>query len=244
MKYGIFGDVHGNLAAFEAVWKALNTAGCEKFICTGDVTGYGPQPHECIQRVRETGAVCVLGNHDEYVANLLDTHLAKLDVDIRQTIEWMRSTLPMEDIRWLGGLPLHVETDGFTVVHGMLGPKHWGYVTNTETLLAHFAYQKTAVCFNGHTHMPIYGCQLPDRPPMIDFLTRAVTVPSTARVLINPGGVGQPRDRDARAACCTYDSVTREVRPIRVEYDVAATQNLMRELKLPVRFIERLAFGK
>ena len=243
MKYGIFGDIHGNLAACDVVLAALKTAGCEKFICTGDVTGYGPQPHECVQRVREIGAACVLGNHDEYVSNLLDTQLARLDVDIRQTVEWMRSTLPMEDVRWLAGLPLFRDVDGLTVVHGMLGPRHWGYVTNIETLTAHLPHQKTAVCFNGHTHMPIYGCQLPGRPATIDFL-RTTTVPSTAKVLINPGGVGQPRDRDPRAACCVYDSVTREVRPIRVEYDVEATQRLMRELNLPIRFIERLALGR
>jgi predicted phosphodiesterase len=243
MKYGIFGDIHGNMAALEAVLKALREAGCQKLICTGDVTGYGPCPHECIARVRESGAVCVLGNHDEYVANLLDSHLAKLDADTRNVIEWMRATLPMEDIRWLASLPVSVESDGFTVLHGMLGPQHWGYVTNVPTLTAHFTHQATPIAFNGHTHLPLYGCQMPGKSPTIDFL-RTTIVPPHAKVLINPGGVGQPRDRDPRAACCVYDTETRQVHPVRAEYDIAATQAMMRQSGLPERFAERLALGK
>ncbi len=243
MKYGIFGDIHGNLAALDAVLKALGDAGCQKLVCTGDVTGYGPSPHECIQRVRECGAVCVLGNHDEYVTNLLDSHMARLDADTRNVIEWMRATLPLEDVRWLNALPIHTIVDGFTVLHGMLGPQHWGYVTNSATLAAHFVHQTTQIAFNGHTHLPLYGCLLPGKPPTVDFLRSAV-IPVQAKVLVNPGGTGQPRDRDPRASCCVYDDKLREVRILRADYDVAATQALMSQQGLPQRFIDRLAVGK
>jgi diadenosine tetraphosphatase ApaH/serine/threonine PP2A family protein phosphatase len=244
MKIGIFGDVHGNLAALEAVLSALHDAGCHSLVCTGDMVGYGPAPAECVRRVRESGAACVLGNHDEYATDVLGNQLERLDADTRATIEWARNRMPMDDLKWLASLPLKREVEGFTVVHGALGPQHWAYIVNRENLLTHFAHQKTLLCFNGHTHLPLYCAQAaPAQPPEMDFLKTTV-LPAGGRVLVNPGSVGQPRDRDPRAACCVYDVVAGAVHPLRVPYDIAATQALMRSSGLPERFTTRIAVGR
>ena len=66
MKFGIMGDVHGNLVALRAVLASLRGVPCERILCTGDLVGYGPCPGECVELVREAGLECVLGNHDEY----------------------------------------------------------------------------------------------------------------------------------------------------------------------------------
>lgn len=244
MKIGVFGDVHGNLAALEAVLRALREAGCERLVCTGDIVGYGAEAAACLHRIRQSGAECVLGNHDEYATDVLGDQLSRLDNDTRATIEWARNTIPMEDLRWLASLPLKREVDGFTVVHGALGAQHWAYIVNRQNLLEHLAHQKTLLCFNGHTHLPLYCSRAsPQQTPDMDFLKTTV-LPGAGQVVVNPGSVGQPRDRDPRAACCVYDVVAGAVHPLRVPYDIAATQAQMRAAKLPERFIARLALGR
>lgn len=243
MKIGVFGDIHANLAALEAVLAALHEAGCETLVCTGDIVGYGPSPAECVHLVRSRGIPCVLGNHDEYATDILGDRLEKLDADTRLTIEWVRKVVPMEELRWLSTLPLKLEMEGFSVVHGSLGPQHWAYTVNRQNVAEHFAHQKTALSFNGHTHLPLFCRARENAPPDMDFLKTTV-LPNQGKVLVNPGSVGQPRDRDPRAACCVYDTMAGSVHPVRVPYDIAATQALMRAVKLPERFIARIEVGR
>jgi len=242
MKIGVFGDIHANLAALEAVLAALRAAGCETLVCTGDIVGYGASPAECIRLIRTHGIPCVLGNHDEYATDILGDALGKLDPGTRATIEWARTVVPFEDLRWLSSLPLKLEMEGFWVVHGSLGPQHWAYTVNGPNVIEHFAHQKTALSFNGHTHLPLF-CQMRENAaPEMEFLKTTV-LPSQGKMLVNPGSVGQPRDRDPRAACCVYDTMAGSVHPLRVPYDIAATQALMRSANLPERFIARIESG-
>ena len=243
MKIGVFGDVHSNLAALEAVLAAMKEADCHKLICTGDVIGYGPSPRECLQRVRDSGAVCVLGNHDDYVTDMFDQHIQKLDADTRQLVEWTRTQLAMDELKWLATHPLHTVVDDATVLHGMLGPHPWNYIINPQQLEIHFQHQKTALAFCGHSHLPLYGFQKPGQPAVLDFLKTHV-IPADVKVLVNPGAVGQPRDHDSRAAFCIWDTATHSIQPKRGPYDLADTQARIRAAGLPERFAARLELGK
>jgi len=243
MKVGVFGDVHANLPALRAVLAALDEAGCDELICTGDVVGYGPSPAECIAVLRERGVACVLGNHDKYVTLIMDPALDRLDPDTRAVIDWTQSVLSMDDLRWLAELPLRLDFEGFCVVHGSLGRRRWQYLVDERALAEHFAHQKKPLAFSGHSHLPIIGLQAPDRPPRMTFLKKG-PLPRNVKVVINPGSVGQPRDRDPRAACVVYDADEHFIQPLRVEYDIAQTQELMRKAGLPERFIKRLAEGR
>jgi len=243
MKFGIFGDVHANLAAFQAVLGALRNAGCDQLLCTGDIVGYGPSPVECLHLIREQNIPCVFGNHDEYVTALFGPGLEKLGSDVKASIQWSQNQLAMDDLKWLAQLPRHLEYDTFSVIHGALGPNPWMYIVNRDNLQDHFTHQKKPLTFNGHTHLPLLGFQREGMPAEMDFL-RTTTLPAANRILINSGSVGQPRDRDPRAACCIYDTDKNSVHPLRVPYDIAATQALIRAANLPERYALRLAEGK
>ena len=62
-------------------------------------------------------------------------------------------------------------------------------------------------------------------------------------MIINPGGVGQPRDGDPRASYAIYDSEARQIRLYRVSYDIDATQAKMIECGLPMPLAARLTYG-
>ncbi len=243
MKYGVFGDVHANLAAFEAVLQALDERGCDQLICTGDVVGYGPSPAECIAEIRKRNIPCVLGNHDMYATLLMDPRLEKLEKDTRAVIGWTQSVLSMDDLRWLADLPLRLDYEGFTVVHGSLGKHRWNYLVDDKAVAEHLAHQEKPLSFSGHSHLPILGFQVPEHPARMTFL-KSGPIPAGVKAVVNPGSVGQPRDRDPRAACAVFDTEKYSIELIRVEYDIAATQDLMRRQGLPERFIARLALGR
>lgn len=244
MRIGVFGDIHSNLAALEAVLAAFKDAGCTHLLCTGDVVGYGPSPRECLHLVRDSGAVCVLGNHDDYVTDLFEENVKKLDPDTRTLVEWTRTQLAPDELKWLAALPRTRQVEGVTLLHGALGPHPWNYIATPQSLHDHFTYQKTALAFCGHSHLPLYGCQLPGQAPVLEFFVKPRSVPRDAKVLVNPGAVGQPRDRDNRAAYCIWTPASGEVQPFRVPYAVEDTQDRIRAAKLPERFAARLEVGK
>jgi len=185
----------------------------------------------------------VLGNHDKYVTLLMDPSLEKLAPAVRHSITWTQSVLSMEDLRWLAELPLQVDGDGFSVIHGCMGPHRWRYIVDERALAEHFEYQHVPLVFSGHSHLPILGLERAGKPPRLSFLGTA-RLPENVKAILNPGSVGQPRDRDPRAAVGVYDTDTREVRILRAAYDIDATQALMRQVGLPERFIERLTEGR
>ena len=244
MKVGVFGDIHANLEAFEQVLRALMDRGCEAYCCTGDIVGYGPDPAGCIHLLRENDIPCVLGNHDKYVTLIASPQVNKLDPGTRASVEWTQSVLDMEDLHWLAELPLRLDFEPFTVIHGSFGKNRWAYLVNEKNLEQSFENQDVALAFSGHSHLPVCCLQMPGHKPHMSFL-RTTTLPAKAeKILINPGSVGQPRDRDPRASCLVYDTDERSVQPLRVEYDIEATQKKMREADLPERFVERLENGR
>lgn len=242
MKVGIFGDLHANLAALEAVLTVIDREQCDRLVCTGDVVGYGPSPAACLRLIRDRNIPCVLGNHDQYTADIIGGPRERIEADTWATIEWTRKNLDFKDLEWLASLPMRLDYPEFTVVHGSLGASHWSYLVNRTNLTEHFSRQEMPLVFCGHTHLPLLGTQKGTGPAAMDFLKKTV-LPAEGKVVVNPGSVGQPRDRDPRAAVLFYDTVTRQATPVRVPYDIAATQALMREAKIAERFITRLEAG-
>jgi len=242
-KIGVIGDIHANLTALNAVLEVLDREGCDSLVCTGDVVGYGPSPGECIRIVRDRAIPCVLGNHDHYVTLIMDPRLEKLRETIRRSIEWTQGVLPMSDLKWLAQLPKRLDLDGFSLVHDAFGPKRWVYLTDERTLTYNFAHQDVPLAFCGHSHQPMLAHTRPEQPPVLTYL-KSTRLPSADKVIINAGSVGQPRDKDPRAACGIYDTDERSIRLIRVVYDIEETQALMRQASLPEPFVLRLTVGR
>lgn len=241
--YAILGDIHANIDALEAVLADAQAQGVTDYVSVGDVVGYNAAPAECIRVVRdELKCPVVRGNHDHYVS-YVEESLADFHPMAAAVVEWTRSQLSAEDIQWLHDLPLSKPVMGFTIVHSTLDmPDHWGYVFDNLQAESNFVYQRTQICFHGHTHVPIIyekrGSGVMHFDP-VDF-----KVELGQRLFINVGSVGQPRDGDPRASYVIFDTTARTIRFRRVTYDVAAAQARIRAAHLPERLAQRLEVGR
>jgi predicted phosphodiesterase len=239
----ITSDIHANLAALEAV---LADAGeVDGWMNIGDAVGYGPQPAQCISRLREGGAMWVAGNHERAATGAIST--SDFNPAAAAAASWTSSRLSGEDKRFLDSLP-EVRRDGdFTLVHGTLREPIWEYMVDFETARAHLTLQETRYSFVGHTHIPAQVTELPDdrQGCALHRLAHGDVVDlGDQRLVLNPGSVGQPRDGDKRASYGLLDTGNGTFRLCRVEYDIAATQRLMEEADLPRWLIERLEIGR
>ncbi len=247
MRIVIIADVHGNLAALESVLRHAQASGAiDAFWCLGDAVGYGPQPRECVARLRELGVLMVAGNHDWAGTGKIGTE--EFNPVAATAARWTREQLRPAERAYLDALPEVLTLEEFTLVHGTLRWPIWEYLTAHEAALAHLERQETPFSLVGHTHIPMLVVEQPEAPQgcAISYLEDGARVELSRqrRLVINPGGVGQPRDGDPRAAYAVLDAEANTVTLHRVEYDIEATQRLMEEAGLPHRLIQRLALGR
>jgi len=242
MRYAILGDIHSNLAAFEAVLRDIDLkGGIDRIWCLGDVVGYGPDPHECIELLRQYEHICVAGNHDWAAIGKMDT--SDFNPVATRACRWTSQQLTKKDIDYLQNLPLSLCQDDFTLVHGSPREPIWEYLLSIEVAQDNFAYFKTAFCLVGHSHVPLIFEQRGNSTVYKEFPNRTNLELGGNRLIINPGGVGQPRDGDPRASYAIYDVDARTIYHYRVEYDIPATQRKMEERGLPLPLILRLSEG-
>lgn len=240
MKYGIIADIHANLEALQVVLDDAKKQNCTHYACLGDVVGYNANPKECLDIIRSSGMPCVKGNHDEYCST--ETNLEGFNPHAAEAIQWTRSQLKDEDRQWLKELKYIRLVANFSIVHATLdGPQRWGYVFEKLAAAASFTYQNTAVCFFGHTHVPVTFIR--------DSMVRGGTyskfkIEPGRKYFINVGSVGQPRDGNPKAAYVVYDINEGSVELRRLDYDIAAAQAKIMAAGLPPRLAERLALGK
>ncbi len=242
MRVLLLSDIHANLTAFEAVL-ADAEGQWDRLWFLGDLVGYGPQPNECIERLRALEPLALSGNHDWAVLGKLDDE--EFNPDARAAARWTRRVLTADNRAYLATLPpLRVESP-FTLAHA--SPRHpvWEYILDLPTALENLAYFDTSWCLVGHTHVPAVFA-FDEESGGVDFALIEhddVLDLGRPRLIVNPGGVGQPRDGDPRAAYALFNDATMTMTFHRVAYDIAATQALMRALKLPRRLINRLEQG-
>lgn len=238
-RYAILGDIHSNLDALETVLKDAAERGVTSYICVGDIVGYNANPSECVNRIRDLKCICVRGNHDHYCSHeerLEDFHPLAANV-----VDWTRNQLAKEQVEFLKNLKLTATTDGFTIVHSTLDmPDKWGYVFDVLDADANFNYQNTAVCFHGHTHMPVVF-EKHGRVLRCNYTRFRVALGK--KYFINTGSVGQPRDGDPRASYVIYDMRSREIEFRRLSYDISKVQEKIRKAGLPERLAKRLELG-
>lgn len=240
MKFAIFGDIHANLEALNAVLKDAAEHDCTHYVCIGDIVGYNANPHECLQIVRELDCPVVKGNHDEEAS--LDTDLVGLNPLAEQSMRWTRDHLDDDDKAYLRDLKMVRQVRDFTVVHATLDtPSGWGYVTNKFDAMASFSYQYTPVCFFGHTHTPVAYV----KSSTVSVERAAVLeVELGKKYFVNVGSVGQPRDGDPRPSYCIFDHGAGRIVNRRIEYDRETAQKKIRDAGLPEMLADRLDVGK
>ncbi len=250
MRIAVLADVHANLAALDAVLGEVARATPDAIVCLGDIVGYNAEPGPCVDAVRELVHFTVAGNHDLDVANAEDR--ADTHKSARAAQAWTRDNLDQERLSFLRGLPRNIQPhEAFVAVHACyLNDDHtFGYVTssmlqqNLERVAEHPGWPRIALC--GHSHQPLLGW-LDDQGRVVEpRFVDVVEWPVSARaVLINPGAVGQPRDRDPRAAFALVDLDRRCARLHRVAYDVEHAVGVVLRAGLPEDTALRLREGR
>jgi predicted phosphodiesterase len=242
MRYAILADIHGNLAAFEAVLADIKEkGGVDELWCLGDVVGYGPDPAECIELSRKHSAVCVAGNHDLGAIGKLD--LSYFNPAAEAACRWTAGRLGPSEIDYLGSLAVTATKGDFFLVHGSPAEPLLEYVMSTGVADRSFSFFTSRFCLVGHTHVPMAFKQVGTSCSSITLSPNIGLVLGAHRMIINPGGVGQPRDGDPRASYAIYESEGSVLRLYRVPYDIDATQDKMVRAGLPMSLVSRLQEG-
>ena len=242
MRVLLLSDIHANIVAFDAV--LAHAREYDAVWCLGDVVGYGPAPNECVEKLRPLNPLCLAGNHDWGVLGKIK--LAEFNDNAQRALIWTRANLKPENLAWLNQLTPNIILPEYelTLVHASPREPIWEYIDSLELAAANMEYFDTPQCLFGHTHVPLAFYQSPTEHRVIALrLPEHRSFELEAKMLVNPGSVGQPRDGDPRTAYAILDLDTRSLTHERVEYDIAATQAAMAQVGLPRRLIQRLAYG-
>ena len=242
MRYAVLSDAHGNLEALEAVLKEAEAIGYDRLLFLGDFVGYGANPNECVELIRERASVAVLGNHDSAVLHPEEADY--FNEFARRAVLWTRERLTKENMNYLASLPFTAKPEGnILVVHASPHkPEKWDYILSIYDAEFHFGHFSEPICLFGHSHIPGIFIREPDgKITMIE--DEPLKLDDSRRFLINPGSVGQPRDLDWRASFGLLDTEKRVFEFFRVEYDVDKAQLRIKEAGLPEVLAKRLAIG-
>jgi predicted phosphodiesterase len=242
VRVAVISDIHGNLAALEAVLAAIDAEPPDELWCLGDLVGYGPKPNECTAIVQERAAVCLCGNHDLGVLGTID--LDEFSGDAGTAALWTREVLADDARAFLAGLEPQGKASNVALFHGSARDPVWEYVLSDEAAATTLVLTEEQVVLVGHSHVAL-------QVGLRDTLLEGGLAPNgtevafgSVRWLLNPGSVGQPRDGDPQAAYLVLDLDAGRASFRRVPYDVERTQTEMRAVGLPVLMAERLALGQ
>ncbi|NQS99710.1 MAG: metallophosphoesterase family protein [Candidatus Omnitrophica bacterium] len=240
MRWGIFSDIHGNLEALKAVVAAFGKEDIDKYLCLGDIVGYGANPRECIAQVKKMEAVTIAGNHDWAAVDLFDPDL--FNPHAKTAVLWTGQNLAQEDREYLKNLDLVFQQEELTLVHASLdSPEQFEYVLDVSATGRTFSLLKTRLCFIGHSHIPAIFSKQGQNYRYL--LQPKLKIEDDKTYIINTGSVGQPRDGDPRATYVVYDSKAGQLQIKRVSYDLRQTQDKIIQAGLPWILAERLAIG-
>jgi predicted phosphodiesterase len=242
--YAVISDIHGNLEALEAVLRDVPD-GVEGIYCLGDVIGYGANPNECCDLVREREMPLISGNHDLAVTDL-STDLAWFNPVAAAAVEWTREQLTEENASLLRACPRTIQKKGTLFVHGSIrDPDEYilnGAVAQENLAVLKQEYPNVRVCFFGHTHVKAVA----PSPDSTSPGSRTLELTTGGPYLVNPGSVGQPRDGDTFASYVLAEDAPdgASVAYRFVEYDVEKAQTKIRAAGLPGVLADRLAHGR
>jgi predicted phosphodiesterase len=233
MRLAIISDIHSNLEALQQALEAISEKNMDEIVCLGDIIGYGANPNECIELVREHATHVLLGNHDEAAVDLSKTEY--FNPYARVAAEWTNQELSAEHSDFINELPYTLELDGHFFVHSSpFEPHEWHYVISDADAQFNFDHFTQPICFLGHSHVPSVFCDDEE----------TIELAQGKRFIINVGSIGQPRDGDRRLSLGIVDTETWSYENLRLEYDVQKAADKIRQAGLPKALSERLFIGR
>jgi len=245
MRLLVVSDLHANAEALRAVFSRVRRKKFDAVVCLGDFVGYNAEPNQVLDAMRTFKAkkIYIRGNHDRFTAGLGEGQ--GFNPAARAAADWTAAHLSAPNRRFLEKLPLGpVRFDDFLVCHGSPGNED-EYVFNEVHALQIFESSDAPFILYGHTHLPVVFW-IDDKGRVRGSNVRGdamVKLDRSRRYLINPGSVGQPRDRNPHAAFAIVDSGRMTAQFFRVAYDVRKTQSAILKAGLPVVLANRLKWG-
>jgi predicted phosphodiesterase len=243
MRVAIATDIHGNRHAFEAVIDAAEQEGAEELWCLGDLVGYGGDPDASVELARRHCSVCLAGNHDLAVVDVLSLEEFSRGAALAAT--WTRDVIAPETREFLLSLKPEGSAQGVGLFHASPRDPVWEYVLSGLTAELCFDVTDFRVSLIGHSHVAL-SFDRQEGSPASGTTRKEGTELDVAegQWLINPGSTGQPRDGDPRAAWLLLDTEQATVSYRRSEYDIAGAQAAIRAARLPDSLAERLQYGQ
>ena len=241
MKYAILSDIHGNLESLQSALALIGDD--ETVLCLGDIVGYGPNPNECVQLVRERAAEVVLGNHD--VAAVDNFGVEYFNPAARRAIEWTQRVIDRDLVAWLNDLSYEMRHPQFLMVHG--APVHYfEYILDKRQARAAFDRTDAQIIFIGHTHIAEYYSI--DDAGNIEHAHMQhggeLYLEENKRYIIDVGSIGQPRDLNPQPSFVRFDDQARLVQWVRYDYAVGEVKAKIAKADLPPALAARLDVGR
>jgi diadenosine tetraphosphatase ApaH/serine/threonine PP2A family protein phosphatase len=243
MRIAVLSDIHGNLHALDAVLADVEREDVHGIWCLGDVVGYGADPDDCCERIRDQADVVLAGNHHMAVTG--DLSLDEFSRGAAIAARWTQEVLDPDHMDWLAGLRPQGRERGVGLFHASPRDPIWEYVLSTLLAELCLDQQEDRICLIGHSHVAL-SFHRPEGDVTTGEARRGGDSAdiSAGEWLINPGSVGQPRDGDPRAAWLLLDTATGTAVWKRTEYDVAGAAAAIRAARLPDSLAERLEYGQ
>jgi predicted phosphodiesterase len=243
MRVAVVSDIHGNRHAFEAVLADVEAAQVQEVWCLGDLVGYGGEPDACVELARRHAQICLVGNHDLAVRG--DLSLDEFSRGAELAARWTRDIISPDSLDYLAGLEPQRLDEAVGLFHASPRDPVWEYVLSSLQAELCLDLQKHRVCLVGHSHVALSFCRREGEPATGETRAAGSALElHEAEWLINPGGVGQPRDGDPRAAWLVLDTGRWTAEYRRVEYDIAGAAAAIRAAGLPDSLAERLQYGQ
>ena len=243
MRIALLTDVHGNLPAFQAVLADVEDASVEEVWCLGDLVGYGAQPDQCVELARDHCDLSLAGNHDLVVTG--DIPIEDFSSTAATAARWTQETISEEALAYLRALEPADPSREPALYHASPRDPVWEYVLSTWQADECMELMEARVGAVGHSHVALWFMR--DESGQVTGATAEAGLEldlSAGRWLVNPGGVGQPRDGDPRAAWLLLDTSTWIATWRRVEYPIDEAARAIEEAGLPRMLAERLYSGQ
>jgi predicted phosphodiesterase len=264
-RYAILSDIHANLEALKAVLDFSRGLNIDKKYSLGDVVGYGPNPNECLEMVKDFDGL-VIGNHSILVLDENARFFGVLSDLITDNISWTRQELTKDNLELLRTFKDTIRIDDFVLSHGSpINPREMRYVrdwpykgpeSNVEPEFNYLVNEEARLLFYGHSHEQVMHLFYGNDEVRKELIKTRGKIELNrirpeygesilfSRGLINVGAVGQPRDRNPRACFVVYDDKEQTIEYHRVGYLVKVASQKIIEAKLEPFFAERLLIGE
>jgi predicted phosphodiesterase len=241
MRYAIVSDVHGNFDSLKIAMAMMEPD--DRVISLGDMVGYGPNPNECVELLRDRCVHAVLGNHD--LAATENYGVEYFNDAAREAIAWTQTVLNEESRKWLNTLPYELRLPEFLLVHGA-PVNYFEYVLDKRTAASAFDRTDAPLVFIGHTHIAEYWVKQADGSIGLKHMQHGgeLELDPNLRYIIDVGSVGQPRDLNPEASFVFYEPEKRRVEWLRYPYPIDEVQHKIHACHLPGYLADRLKIGR